>query len=138
MIELSNTMDTFDVQVSATIGVHRTVRVQARGEGHAREVAKNQVKADLDTHDWVMPSTGQVVTVAPEFIAGLLTGMQPKKIEADAHDRKGTPLFIGDDITYVRKGKVRTATINDVFDGREMLWCDDSLFSINVDEVTKA
>jgi hypothetical protein len=138
MIELTSEKDVYEISVSAVIGVTRTIRVMAHGDMHARQVAAQKVKDDQDTHDWLFPPSGQMVNVPPDKIVDVVTGMSPKKIEADARDKKGTALFIGDDIKYVRSGKVRTATINDVCDGQKLLWCDESLFSITADEVTKA
>lgn len=138
MIELSDKLDIYEVSVSAVIDVVRTIRVEARGESHALEVAKKVMKDDKETHDWVFPETKQIVTVKPDFISEIFTDISPKKIEPDARDKNGKALFIGDDIHYKRAGKVRTATISDAHGAKEILSCDDGLFTIHADEVWKA
>jgi hypothetical protein len=141
MIELTNEKDVYEVSVSATIGVARTIRVTARGAMHARQVAEQTVKGEFGPNDWVFPNTGQIVTLGGAGLANVSAGI-PTKIEPDAYDKNGVALFIGDDIKYNRAvegvPKSRIATINDVSSDRKTIWCDDNLFSLCPEDVTKA
>lgn len=79
MIELEDTESEFEVEVCAVVGVKRTVRVKALGEGHAREVAKLLVRAEASPQTWTSLG-GEAVVIDPDNITQLLTGMCPKRL----------------------------------------------------------
>lgn len=58
MIELGDKEDTYDVSVVVTIAVKRIVPVLATSESHARELAKQQVRKEIERgedQEWAIP-----------------------------------------------------------------------------------
>ncbi len=79
MIELGEEAE-YEVEVVAVIGVQRTIRVTARGDRHAREVAKDLAGQDLGDQVWTFMPSGETVRVPRENITQFITGMCPKKL----------------------------------------------------------
>lgn len=78
MIELGDEQE-YEVSVTAVLGVERKVRVKARGESHARIVARQLAKDDPTTHIWKFDDAE--LSVPADRISEILTGMCPKLVE---------------------------------------------------------
>lgn len=63
MIELSDTVAPETITITALVKVTREITVEARGEGHAREIAKNMARDSRDSHEWTL-GDGTKATIA--------------------------------------------------------------------------
>ncbi len=72
MIELSDTIAPETITITALVKVTREITVEARGEGHAREIAKNQARDSRDSHEWTCPD-GTKTTIDPKYIERIIS-----------------------------------------------------------------
>ncbi len=54
MIELGDPAE-YEVTITALVPVTRTIRMTARGDGHASYVAEQEAQKDRETHEWIGP-----------------------------------------------------------------------------------
>lgn len=67
MIELSDTVAPETVTITALVKVTREITVEARGEGHARVIAKDQASASKESHEWTCPDGTKTIIDAKDI-----------------------------------------------------------------------
>lgn len=96
MIELGDTIETYEVAVVALVPVKRLVRVKATSEGHAREIAKQTVREEIqrgENHEWSLPQCSRDEVPSDQHLLGglhmihheaiqdqLYSGLNPTKV----------------------------------------------------------
>ncbi len=79
MIELEATESIYDVEITALARVKRTIRVTARGEGHARYIAEEASKKAPATYEWTALGENSI-EVDPALLSNFKAAGQPVKV----------------------------------------------------------